>query len=101
MRIHTEPVRPIEEVSKEGANAGAVKKPEEPTAEKWEEHMVTHVPFRSWCPFCVKGRATGIQHRHVKEKSSVPIFGFDYLMTSEVESMQMKNLVRSSWQSVR
>jgi len=34
--------------------------PGEPTAAEWEEHRIDHYPFRSWCPFCVMGRGTGI-----------------------------------------
>ena len=30
--------------------------PEEPTAQERAEHMLTHVPFRSWCRHCVRGR---------------------------------------------
>ena len=26
-----------------------------PSAKKVQEHQVTHLPFRSWCPHCVKG----------------------------------------------
>ena len=63
MRIQTEPVRPIEEVSEEGVKAGIVRKPDEPTAEEWEEHMATHIPFRNWCPFCVKGQGRPDMHR--------------------------------------
>ena len=28
-----------------------------PSPKEVEEHNVTHMPFRSWCPFCVKGKA--------------------------------------------
>jgi len=27
-----------------------------PTRAEIEEHRLTHLPFRSWCTFCVKGR---------------------------------------------
>ena len=33
----------------------------QPTAEEVEEHRIDHLPFRSWCPFCMKARATGRQ----------------------------------------
>ena len=26
------------------------------TEEEWDETMRTHIPFRRWCPFCVKGK---------------------------------------------
>ena len=53
--------------------------PGQPTREEVEAHRVDHMPFRSWCPYCVKGRATGRQHRRIKEDPSIPEFGFDYL----------------------
>jgi hypothetical protein len=28
-------------------------------------HNVTHCPYRSWCKHCVRGRATGAQHRSI------------------------------------
>ena len=28
-----------------------------PAEQEIAEHMVTHIPFRSWCPFCVMGKA--------------------------------------------
>ena len=81
MRIHTEPVRPIEEVDEEGAPVKVVTKPKGPTQEEWEEHMVTHIPYRNWCPFCVKGQ--GRQDAHagkMKEEleSRKPTIVMDY-----------------------
>ena len=61
--------------------------PGEPTAEEYEAHRSDHMPYRSWCPRCVKGRATGRQHRHQEETHSIPQFGFDYLHgTESIES---------------
>ena len=37
--------------------------PGQPTEQEVSEHNVDHMPYRSWCEFCVKGRATGEQHR--------------------------------------
>ena len=39
----------------------------EPTQAEIEEHNVAHVPFRSWCPHCVKGKANGAQHRKTRQ----------------------------------
>ena len=33
--------------------------PGRPTQEEIDEHMIDHLPFRSWCEECVKGRGTG------------------------------------------
>ena len=57
--------------------------PGEPTEQELKEHRVDHIPYRSWCPCCVRGRGTGTQHRRIKEAPTVPVFGFDYLHGSE------------------
>merc|ERR1711978_680622 len=36
--------------------------PRAPSAEEWRMHRATHVPFRSWCPKCVAGRAVRGDH---------------------------------------
>ena len=55
-----------------------------PSKEEYDEHMRTHVPYRNWCEFCVKGKATADHHRKgTAEKSKIeergiPIVGIDY-----------------------
>ena len=34
-----------------------------PSPEEVEEHYRTHVPFRSWCPHCVKGQGQNAPHK--------------------------------------
>ena len=55
--------------------------PGEPTAEEIENHRTTHLPYRSWCEECVKGRGSGEQHR-AGPASSVPIISCDYLLVT-------------------
>lgn len=57
--------------------------PGEPTKEEWEAHRIDHIPYRSWCPHCVKSSGTGLQHRRISEEARVPVFGFDYLLGSQ------------------
>ena len=33
----------------------ALRDPGEPSQAEWEEHRVDHIPYRSWCPHCVRG----------------------------------------------
>ena len=49
----------------------------QPTLQRLEQHRVTHTPFRSWCKWCVIGRARGTQHRAAGERT-IPIVGLDY-----------------------
>ena len=78
---------PLDEVVAEGAvdiegddDFEPLKKaanPRLPTPDEVEQHNRTHIPFRSWCKWCVAGRGRGAQHRKAPE-SSVPIVGIDY-----------------------
>ena len=53
--------------------------PGKPTERQIEEHRRSHLPFRSWCRWCVLGRGRGLQHRRGwRPGSIVPIVGIDY-----------------------
>eukprot|EP00973_Karenia_brevis_P093377 12417059-Karenia_brevis.AAC.1 len=30
--------------------------PRAPTYKEWRAHMLTHLPYRSWCAHCVRGK---------------------------------------------
>jgi hypothetical protein len=49
-----------------------------PPAKEVEEHRCSHIPFRSWCKWCMMGRGLGLQHRGGSAQSSVPVVGLDY-----------------------
>ena len=51
--------------------------PLQPTAKQVAEHRVCHIPYRSWCKFCILGRGRGIQHRR-GPGSALPVIGVDY-----------------------
>ena len=51
--------------------------PGKPTDAQIEEHRMTHLPYRSWCRWCVLGRGRGLQHR-ARTGSLIPIVGIDY-----------------------
>ena len=39
--------------------------PKQPSTEEVENHMVTHLPFRDWCPHCVRGKSGSKPHRNM------------------------------------
>ena len=44
-------------------------------------HRLTHRPFRSWCPHCIRGKGRADQHRQSPNKnneSSIPKISSDY-----------------------
>ena len=34
-----------------------------PSQEEWDNHMKSHIPFRRWCPLCVKGSCKSGAHQ--------------------------------------
>ena len=52
-----------------------------PSKAEVESHNVSHLPFRSWCSACVRGRGLSLCHRNVdtkmKEAAQIPIVSVD------------------------
>ncbi len=44
------------------------KDPGNPTQAEIEEHEIAHLPFRSWCAFCIRGKAHNDGHKRQKNK---------------------------------
>ena len=36
--------------------------PNKPTKAEYDEHMLLHAEYRSWCPYCLQGKAVSNQH---------------------------------------
>ena len=73
-----------EEETKEGRKISTKKYVQQPTQAEWDEHTLTHIPFRAWCPCCVAGRKKADAHRIVAddlaedEDTKIPILAADY-----------------------
>ncbi len=53
--------------------------PGKPTAKEIEEHRVFHIPYRSWCPQCVRGRGKEDHHKRVdRTEQQYPLISKDY-----------------------
>ena len=48
------------------ANSGVV--PYTPTVQEVRDHEATHMPYRNWCPTCIRAKAATPQHRVIKAK---------------------------------
>ena len=60
--------------------------PSDPMPEEREKHMTSHLPFRGWCPICVK--AKGREDAHYKQtkeqkEKGLPRMAMDYAETGE------------------
>ena len=88
--VHT-PLAPLEEEGQgreeisadngEGTEEEAAvyaRDPGDPTEEEKEDHRCSHLPYRSWCRWCVMGRGTGQPHQQREQKGSTSRVGVDY-----------------------
>ena len=63
----------------ENTGSVAMSAPVQPTKKMIEYHEVSHIPFRSWCAACVRGRAKSAGHRTKKDRvTDVTTFSVDY-----------------------
>ena len=77
-----------EETEVVAAKAAAI--PVKPPPQMVRDHMVAHIPYRSWCPHCVRGRARLDQHRVVKEHEgeNVAVVSMDYVfLAADAETL--------------
>ena len=44
--------------------------PVTPTLEEVRQHRLTHCPFRSWCPHCVRGKGREDPHKRSTQKDA-------------------------------
>ena len=69
----------LEGPSEEGDRVTVIRTPEGPSQREIEEHMANHIPFRSWCPFCVTGKAvSGPHHPKAEGQGGIPVISIDY-----------------------
>ena len=52
--------------------------PCKPCLREVEEHNATHLPYRTWCPVCVKSRGRADAHVTVTRRDGVPMVSLDY-----------------------
>ena len=51
--------------------------------EERKEHEMTHLPFRSWCRHCVRGRGKEMPHRSSSEETIGPEMSFDFFFLGD------------------
>ena len=50
-----------------------------------DEHMITHIPYRSWCKHCISGRGQSDHHKRqlADREQEVPTISVDYAFLGE------------------
>ena len=81
---------PVED-AEEAVRVKVIPSPSAPSRQELLEHNITHMPFRSWCPHCVAGKAKANKHVHSGglEGSETPVVSMDYMFMGDknVESV--------------
>jgi len=58
-----------------------------PSSKEVEDHERTHLPFRSWCARCVRGKAQSHPHwNKSKEGHGIPTISWDYFYMDDNEN---------------
>ena len=52
----------VEAKGEEAIPARGLPSPTQPTRKEIQEHVLTHLPLRSWCGHCLRGRVTSLPH---------------------------------------
>ena len=52
--------------------------PKLPSLKEIEIHNMSHLTYRSWCPFCVAGKRANTPHRRQWDKRTVPLLVGDF-----------------------
>ena len=82
-----------EEEGEEGREARRLPIPNGPSKEEREKHNLTHTPYRSWCPHCVRARGRNTPHRKGEKESEslIPRISFDYFFLTKEDESGNKN----------
>ena len=61
--------------------------PAVPTAAQIAAHNITHLPYRSWCPYCVAARRPNTSHGRsgAEDQKSVPMLVADYCFMKDFD----------------
>ena len=68
--------------------------PKLPSLEEEREHMLTHLPYRSWCVHCVRGKGRAMDHRRQGDSERrVPEVHLDYCFLGSAVDARPKTVL--------
>jgi len=68
--------------------------PRRPTQMEVEDHNRTHLPYRNWCPHCIKAKGKDLDHRKAaEEERGLNEFSFDYCFPGDEFGFKLTVLV--------
>ena len=83
------------ESEEDGREAKVMTGPRKPTKAEVEVHELTHIPYKSWCRHCVRGRGIHSPHHKVdrsSEEEGLPMIVCDYAFLTEKVGDVVKRL---------
>ena len=64
--------------------------PKLPSEEDVRQHYLTHLPFRNWCPHCVRGRGKEMDHqKRDSGEHSMPEYHVDYCFPGDADGQRL------------
>ena len=63
----------------------AAKKEYMPSQAEVDEHEITHFPYRSWCPSCVRGAGVNDPHKRHQPRPEIATISLDYSFLSSAD----------------
>ena len=80
------------------AEAGArvpkqVADPKLPGEDEVRAHELTHLPYRSWCAHCIRGKGKALDHRRQQKKHDMKEVHVDYCFMGSAEDQKTKCII--------
>jgi hypothetical protein len=70
--------------------------PNVPSKAEYDRHQITHLPYRSWCPHCIRGRGKNAAHRKLDKEivRTIPRLCVDYSFVGQRPEVQQGEAAR-------
>ena len=81
-------VYPEDETENGSRTVKKVQDPREPSKEERVQHGMTHLPYRSWCRHCVRGRGKQMPHQAGSQEMSMSEVHMDFAFLGREDDPQ-------------
>ena len=83
---------PIEEIGEEARRVTPMYVPRGPKDAERRAHEIHHMPYRSWCEYCVRGRGKESPHlsRYEQADDGIPVVQMDHAFLQDTSDKEAK-----------
>ena len=83
---------PVEEIGEEARRATPIYVPRGPSDAEQRAHEIHHMPYRSCCEYCVRGRGKGSPHlSRYEQGNGNPVVQMDYAFLHDTGDKEAKS----------